>query len=515
MYPVIFLLFFLSCQTEPQVSITTDLASHPIIPQPQSVQSGGKALVFNDEFSIYVPDDSEEMERIGNYLAAMLRPLTGFEWDVKDKDGQPKKEFIHLTNAANDQSLGEEGYLLDISEEGISIKANRAAGVFRGIQTLRQILPDSIELGSKHSGSFVVPTGTIRDFPSYSYRGSMLDVSRHFFSVEDVKRYIDLISFYKMNILHLHLADDQGWRIEIKSWPNLAKHGGSTQVGGGKGGYYTQEQFSDIVNYANERYITIIPEIDMPGHTNAALSSYPELNCNNKAPELYTGMKVGFSSLCVRKDITYKFIDDVVKEIAALTPGPYIHLGGDESHATKKEDYIYFVNKVQPIVAKYGKTMIGWEEIAQANLQPGTVVQLWANPKHAQLAVSKGAKIIMSPAKKIYLDMKYDSATRIGLKWAAMIEIDSSYSWDPARYVSGISRENILGIEAPLWTETVETMNDIEYLVFPRLPGIAEIGWSNESSRNWDEYRVRLGKHGRRMDMMGIDYYKSRQIDWK
>jgi hexosaminidase len=316
-------------------------------------------------------------------------------------------------------------------------------------------------------------------------------------------------------MLHLHLSDDQGWRIEIKSWPELTKKGGSTEVDGGEGGFFTQEQFSDIVSYAKDHYVTIVPEIDMPGHTNAALASYPELNCNGKATELYTGTKVGFSSLCTKKEITYKFIDDVVREISGLTYGPFFHIGGDESHSTKREDYIPFINKVQDIVASHGKTVIGWDDIAIATLKPNTFAQFWANATNAEMAIKQGAKIIFSTAKKAYLDMQYDSTTKLGLHWAAYIEVDSAYIWDPATLVPGITRENILGVEAPLWTETITNMDEMEYMIFPRLPGYAEIGWTSSKQRNWDEYKTRLAQHGERFRMMGINYYQSKFVRWK
>jgi len=357
-------------------------------------------------------------------------------------------------------------------------------------------------------------TGTITDYPVYSYRGAMLDVSRHFFGVDEVKQVIEYLAFYKMNVLHLHLSDDQGWRIEIKSWPNLTLHGGSTQVGGGRGGFYTQDQYADIVNYAQAHYITIVPEIDMPGHTNAALASYPELNCDGKAPELYTGTEVGFSTLCTNKEITYKFIDDVIRELAAMTPGPYIHIGGDESHATKIEDYIPFVNRVQEIVAKYGKQVIGWDEIALSSLKPNSIAQHWSNEINAKKAVSQGAKVLMSPAVKAYLDMQYDSTTPLGLHWAAYIEVDSAYTWDPLTMVKDLQKEDIIGIEAALWSETLTNLDEIEYMLFPRLPGHAEIGWTPASMRTWDEYKMRLADHARHFKAMDINYYKSKKVPW-
>jgi hexosaminidase len=342
----------------------------------------------------------------------------------------------------------------------------------------------------------------------------MLDVSRHFFGVNDVKQFIEYLAYYKMNVLHLHLSDDQGWRIEIKSWPDLANHGGSTQVGGGRGGYYTQEQYTDIVKYARDRYITIVPEIEMPGHSNAALASYPELNCNGKTTELYTGTDVGFSTLCTSKEITYKFIDDVVRELSEMTPGPYIHIGGDESHSTKIEDYIPFINRVQEIVTSHGKQVLGWDEIALATLKPNSVAQHWANLSNAEKAVNQGAKILMSPAVNAYLDMQYDSTSPLGLHWAAYIEVDKAFNWDPASLVPGLGKENIIGIEAPLWSETVTDLDEIEYLVFPRLPGYAEIGWTPSSMRNWEEYKIRLAKHEKWFNAMGINFYKSPTVPW-
>jgi hexosaminidase len=505
-YIFIAFVFLISCKKK------QDLSHSALIPKPVSITNGTDVFTLTGASSIYV-NGSEELQKIGEYLSGKLKPATGF--DLKTTVGTPSRGNIYLSLSGADAKLGEEGYTLNISDSGVHLIANKAAGIFRGVQTLLQLLPASIEQSSKQNGPWEIAAGTIEDYPSYSFRGSMLDVARHFFSVEDVKHYIDLIAFYKMNVLHLHLSDDQGWRIEIKSWPNLTAHGGSTEVGGGKGGFYTQEQYKDIVNYAASKYITVIPEIDLPGHTNAALASYAELNCNDTATALYTKTEVGFSTFCAKKDITYKFIDDVVRELAAITPGPYIHLGGDESHATAKDDYILFINKIQGIPKKYGKKMIGWEEIAQSNLDSSTVVQFWTDPKYANEAVNKGAKMILSPATKVYLDMKYDSTTKLGLDWAARIEIDSSYIWSLSTAVKGLSPGNILGVEAPLWTETISSFDDIEYMVFPRLPGIAEIGWSPEEGKSWEEYKVRLGKHGPRMKAMNINFYKSRQVPWE
>lgn len=505
-----------ACTSPGKETPVGDLSQAVLIPKPVSLTKGEGSFLLKNNTSVLVSDGSVELQHVANYFAQKLSGAFGNDYPitVTASDSLPANSVYLGLKPGNDQ-LGTEGYVLEISPGSVKLTANTPEGIFRGLQTILQLLPEDFGDKTGEDNVYAIGAGTITDYPGYGMRGAMLDVSRHFYDTGDVKRFIDLIASYKMNKLHLHLSDDQGWRIEIKSWPNLALHGGKTEVGGGEGGYYTQDQYRDLVKYAQERFITIIPEIDMPGHTNAALASYAELNCNDSATALYTKTEVGFSTLCVRKDITYKFVDDVVRELAAMTPGPYIHLGGDESHVTKKEDFIYFINRIQSIPKKYGKRMIGWEEIAQASLDSSTIVQYWSNAEHAKEAVKKGAKIIMSPATKVYLDMKYDSTTKLGLEWAARIEVDSAYNWALSNRVPGIPRENILGVEAPLWTETLTNMDEVEYMVFPRLPGIAEVGWSPEEGRSWEEYKVRLAKHGKRMKAMDIDFYESKLVNWE
>ena len=528
---LLFTLFLFSCDKKNKYA---ELSVVPIIPQPAYVESGRGVFELTKNSIIYVDNATPEWLSVAEALAEKIRPSTGFAMNISVAQ-QPTLSGIRLT-LVNEPELATEGYHLDITEKFVTVSANTAQGAFRAIQTIRQLLPTSIELTSRQDMSWKVPAGVIRDFPSYAYRGAMLDVARHFFSVNEVKRFIDLISLYKMNYLHLHLSDDQGWRIEIKSWPNLTLHGGKTEVGGGEGGYYTQEQYKEIIKYAQERYITIVPEIDMPGHINSALASYGELNGETIVPvegrltnvansnkildgkskptELYTGVEVGWSTLRLEKEATFRFVEDVIREISAITPGPYFHIGGDEAQVTKKDDYVQFINRFQQIVKANGKTMMGWEEIAQGEIGNNTIVQHWNLPKYAMMAVEKGSKLLMSPAKKAYLDMSYDSTSSFGLHWAAFIEVDSAYSWNPATYVDGISKENIIGIEAPLWSETISNMDEVEYLLFPRLPGYAEIGWSQETGRNWKEYKVRLGKHAPRFKAMNIDFYRSKLVPW-
>ncbi|MFG2496815.1 beta-N-acetylhexosaminidase [Streptomyces sp. NPDC048441] len=488
-----------------------------VVPAPASAVPGGSPFEINSKTRIRV-DGSRDAQKTGSYLAGVLRPSTGYPLKVTDDGGS---DGIRLRLNSKDASLGNEGYRLESKRGSLTITARKSAGLFYGVQTLRQQLPAAAEQKTVQKGPWQVAGGTIKDAPRYGYRSAMLDVSRHFFSVDKVKRYIDQMSLYKVNKLHMHLSDDQGWRIAIDSWPKLATYGGSTQVGGGKGGYYTKAQYKDIVQYAASRQLEVIPEIDMPGHTNAALASYAELNCNGVAPPLYTGTEVGFSSLCVKKDVTYDFVDDVIREIAAMTPGKYIHIGGDEAHSTSHEDYVAFMDKVQPLVAKYGKTAIGWHQLTGATPAKGAIAQYWgydatsaAEREQVANAAKNGTKLVLSPADRSYLDMKYDKDTPLGLAWAGYVSTQRSYDWDPGTYLKGAPADSIEGVEAPLWSETLSTSAHIEYMAFPRLPGIAELGWSPASTHDWNTYKVRLAEQGPRWDAMGIGYYKAPDVPW-
>ena len=504
-----FIVGIVSCKTQHAPTNLTEIA---LIPKPVSVTANGEAFELSTGTTIYI-QESDELAKVGQYLVNLLKPATGFSLSVQTTTSIPSKGV--WLSLIDDQHLGVEGYKLSVNKNLVALQANSPEGVFRGLQTIRQMLPHEIEASTVQQIKWIIPGGEIFDYPEYAFRSSMLDVARHFFSVADVKHYIDLMTAYKMNFFHIHLSDDQGWRIEIKSWPKLTETGAKTQVGGGNGGFFTQEQYKEIIDYAAERYITVIPEIDMPGHTNAALASYAELNCDGKARELYTGTEVGFSSLCVDKEITYKFVNDVIREMAALTPGDYIHIGGDESHSTKKEDYIKFIDRVQDIVVSHGKVLIGWDEVTHAALiNDLAVAQYWSSADNAKRAVEKGVSLIISPAKKAYIDMKYDSLTTLGLQWAGFVEVKTGYDWDPTTLEKEISRDNILGIEAPLWTETIGNRTDLQFMVMPRLPGYGEIGWTPSNMPNWDEYKVRLAEHGKRFKIAGINFYSSKQVPW-
>jgi hexosaminidase len=486
-----------------------------LIPAPSSLTLRSEAAFdLNRATSIVVDGANPEVAAIAQSFATILRPSTGFPLVVTSSIADSVAGNIHLRLAADRSSLGEEGYDLNVTSRAVTLVANRPAGLFRGIQTLRQLLPADVE---SHMGvarpEWPLPALSIVDQPRFAWRGAMIDVARHFFTVREVQQYIDLLALYKMNVLHLHLSDDQGWRIQINSRPKLTSVGGTTQVGGGPGGFYTQQDYQTIVRYAQERYITVVPEIDMPGHTNAALVAYPELSCSTRPTQIFTQTAVGWSTFCVDKEGTYALIDDIVREISAITPGPYFHIGGDEVHALTNEQYIRFVERVKPIVNKYGKKMIGWEEITKARLDANTLVQQWKSDS-ATAALQYGAKLIMSPAKRVYIDMKYTPATELGLKWAAYIEVRDAYDWDPATYMTGVNETNIVGVEAALWSETIRNITAAEYLVMPRLPAIAEVGWTPQRGREWENFRVRLSTHAPRWNYLGVNYYRSPQIPW-
>jgi hexosaminidase len=507
----------LSCKQEKKQRVLnlpkTDLTQANLIPKPVQITATNTAFPLDRYTAIYTVEDSTGFEHVGLFLADKIKEISRLDIPVNGKEAANQESVIYIKKSDSLSDENREAYRLDIGNDSIILSAPSAEGAYRGVQTLRQLFPVKANDTVATYPVWSIPTGSIGDAPLFAYRGAMLDVARHFFSVEEVKKYLDLLAYYKYNTLHLHLSDDQGWRIEIKAWPKLTEVSGLTEVGDAPGGFYTQEDYKDIVAYAAQNYITIVPEIDMPGHTNAASVAYPFLNGNGKTPQTYRGTQVGFSTFDTRKDSVYNFIDDVIREIVAITPGPYFHIGGDESHATKKADYIYFVNKVEKIVQKYNKTMIGWDEVATADVDSSSIAQFWASAENAELAVAKNMKIIMSPANKAYLDMKYDLKSEYGLNWAGYVPVDTAYIWKPEAY-EGIPLKNILGIEAPLWSETISNSSELEYLAFPRAIGFAELNWSKPENRDWKNYKVRLGNQAPFLERMKVNYYPSPLIEW-
>ncbi len=502
------LLAWTGCGDSSDAPITDDLAVErlAVIPAPDSIEVGHGHLLLGQRTRIVV--ERAQDEAVAELLAEVLRPPTGLPFPVAQ--GSPSKGDIVL---ATDDTIGPEGYILDIGATNATIRASSSAGLFYGCQSLRQLLPAAIESRElQPEFDWKLPMVRIDDAPRFEWRGVMLDVARHFFSVTEVQRVIELASRYKLNRVHLHLTDDQGWRIHIDSWPDLTAIGSMMDASGGPGGFYSKDDYREIVRYAAERFVTIVPEIDMPGHTNAALASYGELNEGGEPTDLTPFIPFGSSSLWIGGAVTLEFVEDILTELAAMTPGPYIHIGGDEALATPPEEYAEFMVEVRAILGDLGKTMIAWEEIGAAAIEPPFIAQYWLAEGRARAAHELGASIISSPAGTAYLDQKYDRSTPIGLAWAGFTEVEDAYSWDPIP--RDIPEQDVLGVEAPLWTETVDSRDDIDLLMFPRLLGHAEIGWAR-SGREWLEYRERLAEHGARLALSEVFFYRSPQVDWK
>ncbi|MFP5111400.1 family 20 glycosylhydrolase [Bacillaceae bacterium C204] len=481
-----------------------------LLPKPVSYIAGTGQFALTPSTSIYVAgnsqEETDEIYNIAQLLVAKLNISTGFNIKVT-KSNTPQAGSIYFTTIGGTSEQGNEGYSLVTETDKVTITAYKPEGIFRGTQTLIQLFPAEIVKSSVVTGvPWVIPCSTINDKPSYSYRGLMLDVARHFFTVDQVKRQIDLASQYKINKLHLHLSDDQGWRIEIKSRPDLITYGSISAVNRDPGGYYTQEQFKDIISYANARYVEVIPEIDMPGHTNAALASIPELNPTGVRAQPRYDTAVGYSTLMARSETSYAFVDDVIRELAAISPSPYIHIGGDESFATSAADYDYFIGRVASIVNSYGKKVVGWDpyDTSTGITSNDSILQNWhCTPTTGTSAISKGMKMILSPANA-YIDQKYYANSPLGLSWRGLINTNKAYTWDPTDFAPAAS---IYGIESTLWTETVVTQDNLDYMIYPRLIANAEVGWTPKNIRNWTDFKTRLYNHASNLENKGIKYF--------
>lgn len=510
-----------------------------IVPAPVSFELRDDTAPFRltEESRLVVSGDGAAA--VAETFAALARAATGFELPVVD--GAPAaSDLAFVVDEGSVPGGAVEGYALESGSGGVRLAADTAEGLFRATQTLRQLLPAEIEradAAGAPDGGWTVPAASVADAPRFAYRGAMLDVARHFLPVEDVLAFVDAIALLKLNVLHLHLTDDQGWRIEIESWPELTGIGASTSVDGDGGGFYTKDDYRRIVDHAAERFVTVVPEIDLPGHTNAALSAYPELNCDGVAPAPYEGTEVGFSSLCAspeRAEATDRFLADVMREVAELTPGPWLHVGGDESLATSEADYRDLVRRITHAGAATGKTIIGWHEMgASTELPAGTVGQYWSfvEPEGDAAAltrsfVEQGGRVIMSPADVAYLDMKYVDDPQgplggpLGLDWAnGPTTIDEAYLWEPTAIVPGVGETEVLGVEAPLWTETLGSLAEVEFMVFPRLAAIAEIAWSpqaeGDTARDTAEFFARVAALGEHWDESGVTYYPVRGVPWR
>jgi hexosaminidase len=509
-----------------------DTVSLPaVVPAPASIEAGSSAP-FRFSSATTVTGDTDA----ATALAAIVEARTGVA--LTTAGGSADIELRIASPAGSGSAGAAESYRITVDEASAVVTGADAAGLFYGVQTLGQLI-------ARDGEEWTVPAVTIEDAPRFAYRGVMLDVARHFHPVETVKGYIDRAASLKLNALHLHLTDDQGWRIQLDSRPELTERASGTAVGGDPGGFYTKDDYREIVAYAASRHMIVVPEVDMPGHTHAVGLAYPDLaedpTVSDHMREIirdyggeeprpgvpYDGMAVGFSSLKVHDEATYDFVADVFGELAAMTPGPYLHFGGDESLSTTDEDFALFVARASEIIADLGKTPVAWHEAgAAAGLADTTVGQYWGyrTPQDdmgekAKAFVDNGAQLILSPADAIYLDMKYPTGPALGLTWAdGPTSVERAYSWEPADVVPGVDDAGILGVEAPLWTETIRTAADIDTMAFPRAAAAAEAAWSPATGasdlRTWESFRERVGALGPLWTSMGIGFHPSEEIPW-
>lgn len=526
-------------------------AALSLIPQPVSIVQTKGSLVLPHQLSIYT-DNNAEVNRIANSLSLQL--ASNFYKVKVVPDKKPLAKAIHLY-LVSDKSIPADGYRLKISATGVSLSANSPSGIFYGVQTLLQLFPKEIVNKDGHTSvkQWSLPLVSIEDHPRFGWRGLMLDVTRHFFTVAQVKDYIDQMVKYKFNMLHLHLTDDQGWRIEIKSLPKLTEVGAWRVERTGTfgtfpkpqpgekptyGGFYTHEDIKELVKYAADRFVNILPEIDVPGHSLAALASYPELSCI--PGEYYVSPGDRFmvwpgggqhfyglidNTLCPANEKVYEFLDKVFTEVAQLFPFQYIHMGGDETARNfwEKDEQIkalmkkenlknldevqsYFVKRVEKIINSKGKKMIGWDEILQGGLAPNAAVMSWRGMSGGIEAAKSGHEVVMSPTDFVYIDYMQGDAS-IEPPVYSTLRLKKTYSFEPLP--EGVNEKLIRGGQANLWTEQVYNMRHAQYMTWPRALAVAEVLWSPKEKRNWNGFVPRVEKQFERMDAAQVKYAPS------
>jgi hexosaminidase len=537
-----------------------DQAMPQIVPKPVSMTMGSSRFALAPGTRITVAPGSSAAEPVAQDLAGYLRPATGYHLPVVTGPGGPGSIALALgSQYAVPGDPDGEGYRLSVTSSGATLAAQTAHGLYNGIQTIRQLLPAWISSGSVMPGPWTMPAVQITDHPRYTYRGVMLDIARHYQTPQATEQLIDQAAAYKINVFHLHLSDDQGFRIVINGFPNLTTIGGQGSVGtGGRtmdpGGYWTQAQYKAVVADAAAHGMTLIPEVDSPGHNNAIIMSeyndtsnplldgHPQdINCSKNNPPMwdYTG-DVGYSALCPDSQNTWTIMSAIIHQLDAMTPGPYHDLGGDEVPSTilSQSQYADFLNKEMPIITAEGKTVMGWAEMAGPGTNPpaGSVAEYW-NPASgsdsdtatATEAVQKNMKVVMAPATHAYLDQKYKAGSAgnvppaLGLNWACSngCDVDQFYNWDPGSYVTGVTDSNVIGVEGAMWGETVVNLSNVDYMVFPRLPALAEVAWSpkadrsSESSPAYQDFIGRLAAQGGRWLAGGVNFYPTPEVPWR
>lgn len=528
------LLLLFSCKQE--------IAPPPdIIPLPLEMTMGRGHFSIDAQTRIIYDNPDPALRLMGEELAEILAAAGTFSPEVVPQSIiRSYGNDIFLSADLNDESLGQEGYLLHINPKRmISIQANHAAGVMYGINSLLQHFPAEFFSDNSKAASWKLPAGSIRDLPRFAYRGMHLDVARHMFPVAFIKQYIDLLAFYKFNHFHWHLTEDQGWRIEIKQYPELTETAAWRKEtiighqserpkrfdGNPYGGYYTQEEVREIVRYATLKNITIIPEIEMPGHAQAALAAYPHLGCTGGPYEVATQWGVFEDVFCTRES-TFDFLENVLTEVMDLFPGPYIHIGGDEVPKTRwasctdcqqriQEENLadeaelqsYFVQRIEQFLYTHGRKLIGWDEILEGGLAPRATVMSWRGTEGGIAAARMGHDVIMTPNSHCYFDHYQADPENEPLAIGGLTTLSDVYHYEPVpEELTADEAKHILGAQANVWTEYLKTPAAVEYMILPRMAALAEVVWSDSSSRKYEDFILRLVWHE--------DMYENKQLNY-
>src|SRR5215211_7887066 len=540
---VFYVVFFFSF-----ISMNSYAQSPGIIPQPVSIKTTAGVFTISKKTVITAHDEKDRKTAL--ILNDYLQQLYGFSLDI---DKQETKNYIRLNTRKFIKAPDKDAYMLTVNRDGVTIEGDTYAGTFYGIQPLLQLLPP----GQVPDLQFQIPFLTIEDYPRFNYRGMHLDVCRHFFPVSFIKKYIDYLALHKMNYFHWHLTEDQGWRIEIKKYPNLTSVGAwrnGTIIGRNPGtgndntrygGFYTQEDVKDIVRYAADRHITVVPEIEMPGHSSAAIASYPWLSCfpeeetvirmhPSETSKKTTGKKVQeawgvFDDVyCAGNDSTFLFLQNVIDEVLPLFPSKYVHIGGDECPKANwkrcpkcqarvkqlglKDEHelqSYFIQRMEKYINEKGKTLIGWDEILEGGLAPKAVVMSWRGEKGGIEAANQNHNVIMTPEKPVYFDhtqTKNEDSLVIG----GYNSIDAVYVYEPIpKQLSSKAAKYILGLQANLWSEYIKNPAKVEYMIFPRMSALSEVLWSPKDKRLWSDFEKRLPTQFKRYDLWKANYSKA------
>ncbi len=527
----VFSFTFFSCQNR------TKQAAINIIPKPEQVTVQPGNFTWNADTRIVVLQP-EKLRFETHYLASIIRKHAGFEPGIDTTSKNKNAHNAIILQLSPDASVNPEGYQMHITKKAIFIRAPYSTGIFYGIQSLLQLFPASF-YANKYQNGWQVPDCFILDAPRFRYRGMHLDVSRHFFPPADIKRYLDMLAMYKFNTFHWHLTDDQGWRIEIKKYPRLTEIGAwrdSTLIGhyGSKpvrydkkryGGYYTQQQIRDIVRYAAQRHITIIPEIEMPGHSSAAVAAYPKLACTPGPFHVATTWGV-FKDIYCPKKTTFEFLENVLTEVMELFPSRYIHIGGDEvpkdgwkksklcqqlikKYHLENEERLqsWFIGKIDKFLNAHGRRMIGWDEILEGGLSPHATVMSWRGIRGGIEAARKGHDVIMAPGSYCYFDHYQANPKFQPIAIGGFLTLKKVYSYNPVpKALTADRAKHILGAEACVWTEYIPDFKKVQYMALPRMAALAEVDWTPSAEKNWPDFQHRVYEHFSLYKALGYNY---------